>query len=131
DLDALVLFSQPSLTSASDAQALRLPLCWIGVLFGRVQASLAASSGVFAARDVAKLLLVGADVTMMASALMRHGVEHLGTVLESLEDWMDQHGYASVRELRGSMSQRATVFPSAFERAHYVRAVAATAGPGG
>jgi dihydroorotate dehydrogenase (fumarate) len=127
DLDTLTLVSEPSLTSPNDGQALRLPLCWIGILYGRLQASLAASSGVFAARDVVKLLMVGADVTMMASALMRHGVEHLSTVREGLEDWMDQHGYASVRQLRGSMSQQAMTFPSAFERAQYVRSVAAKA----
>jgi dihydroorotate dehydrogenase (fumarate) len=125
DLDSRQVVSQPSLTGANDSQALRLPLCWIGVLYGRVRASLAASGGVQAGRDVVKLLLAGADVTMLASALMRYGVDHLTTVKETLEEWVSAHGYASLRELRGSMSQQAMTFPSAFERAQYVRAVAA------
>jgi dihydroorotate dehydrogenase (fumarate) len=126
DLDSLAVVSQAAVTSTSDPQALRLPLCWIGVLYGRVHASLAASSGVHAGRDVVKLLAVGADVTMMASALMRHGIEHLSTVRDTLHAWMDEHGYTSIRELRGSLSQQVVTFPSAFERAHYVRTVATT-----
>jgi len=124
DLDSLTLASQPSLTNAMDGQAIRLPLCWIGILYGRVQASLAGSSGVFAARDVLKLILAGADVTMMASALMRHGVDHLSTVREGLVDWMDRRGYQSIRQLRGTLSEQAIEYPSAFERAQYVRTVA-------
>jgi len=78
------------------------------------------------ARDVVKLLMAGADVTMMASALMRYGVEHLTTVREGLEQWLREHDFASVREVQGVMSQQAMTFPSAFERAQYVRTVATT-----
>ena len=126
DLDTLDLVSHTMLTSGRDPQALRLPLCWIGILYGRVRASLAATSGVHAARDVLKLLMVGADVTMMASALMRYGIEHIVTVQDDLRGWLEQHEYASVRQLKGCLSQQSVTFPSALERAHYVRAVSAT-----
>ncbi|HEY3059398.1 MAG TPA: dihydroorotate dehydrogenase-like protein [Chloroflexota bacterium] len=129
DLDALEVVSQPTLSSPADTQALRLPLCWIGILYGRVRASLAATSGVHTAHDVVKLLMVGADVTMMASALSRSGIEHLAVVKRGLETWLDEHEYQSVRQLRGCMSQQAVAFPSAFERAHYVRAVSASPAP--
>jgi len=66
-------------------------LCWIGIVYGRVRASLAATSGVHAAQDVVKLLMVGAEVTMMASALMRSGIEHLGVVKRDLPAWLDEH----------------------------------------
>jgi dihydroorotate dehydrogenase (fumarate) len=123
DLDTLEVVSRAMLTSSSDPQALRLPLCWIGILYGRVRASLAGSSGVHAGRDALKLLMVGADVTMMASALMRNGVEHLATVEDDLRSWLDDHGYSSVRQLKGCLSQQSVTFPSAFERAQYVQAV--------
>ena len=126
DLDTLDLVPRPTLTAASDPQAVRLPLAWIGILYGRVRTSLAGSSGVHAARDALKLLMVGADVTMMASALMRHGIEHLQTVRDDLQVWLEHHEYTSVRQLRGCMSQQLVAFPSAFERAHYVRAVSAS-----
>ncbi len=126
DLDTLELVSHTMLTSDTDSQALRLPLCWIGILYGRVRASLAGVSGVHAARDVLKLLTVGADVTMMASALMRHGIEHITTVEHDLRQWLDQHQYISVRQLKGCLSQQSVTFPSALERAHYVQAVSTT-----
>jgi len=126
DLATLEVVSRSMLTSSSDPQALRLPLGWIGILYGRVRASLAGSSGVHAARDVLKLLMVGADVAMMASALLRNGVEHLATVKDDLRLWLDEHEYASIRQLKGCLSQQSVTFPSAFERAHYVRAVGAS-----
>ncbi len=124
DLDNLEIVPRPTLSSPAEPQALRLPLCWIGILHGRVRANLAGSSGVHSAQDVLKLLMVGADVAMMASALLRNGVEHLATVKRDLACWLDEHEYTSVRQMKGSMSQQAVTFPAAFERAHYVKAVA-------
>jgi dihydroorotate dehydrogenase (fumarate) len=124
DLDTMEIVPRPTLSTPRETQALRLPLSWIGILYGRVRASLAGSSGVHSARDVLKLLLVGADVTMMTSALMSKGIDHLATVRRELEEWMLEHEYASVRQLKGSMSQQSVSHPAAFERAHYVRAVA-------
>ncbi len=117
DLDALevrprVLLSTP--------QALRLPLTWIGILFGRIGANLAATSGIHEATDVLKMLMVGADVTMMCSVLLQRGIEHIAVVERDLREWMERNEYTSVQQMKGSMSQRNCADPSAFERAHYV-----------
>ncbi|HTW57175.1 MAG TPA: dihydroorotate dehydrogenase-like protein [Terriglobales bacterium] len=134
--DALVLFNrfyQPDIdleeleirpnVLLSTPQALRLPLTWIGILFGRIKAALAATSGVHSAEDVVKLLMVGANVTMMCSALMRNGVNHLRHVERELRDWMEEREYESVAQMRGSMSQIKCPDPAAFERAQYMHAV--------
>src|SRR5579863_8583798 len=134
--DALVLFNrfyQPDIdleeleirpnVLLSTPHALRLPLTWIGILFGRLKANLAATGGVHGAEDVIKLLMVGANVTMMCSALMRHGINHLRHVERELRDWMEEHEYESVAQMQGSMSQIKCPDPGAFERAQYMRAV--------
>jgi dihydroorotate dehydrogenase (fumarate) len=120
DLDELEI--RPNVL-LSTPQALRLPLTWIGILFGRVQASLAATSGVHSAEDVIKLLMVGADVTMMCSSLLRYGPDHLKHVEREMIEWMEKHEYESVEQMQGSMSQLRCPDPSAFERAQYMRAV--------
>jgi dihydroorotate dehydrogenase (fumarate) len=107
----------------STPQALRLPLTWIGILYGRLRASLAATSGVHGPEDVIKLLMVGADVTMVCSALLRNGVGHLRQIENGLLKWMGEHEYESVRQMQGSMSQLRCPDPSAFERAQYMKAV--------
>jgi dihydroorotate dehydrogenase (fumarate) len=107
----------------STPQALRLPLTWIGILFGRVKMSLAATSGVHTAEDVLKMLMVGADVTMFCSALFRNGIHYLTDVKRDLVRWMEDHEYESVHQLRGSISQLRCSDPSAFERAQYMRAI--------
>jgi dihydroorotate dehydrogenase (fumarate) len=123
DLDQLEIVSHPTLSPAGDEQSLRLPLCWIGILDGRVRASLAASSGIHTASDVLKLLMVGADVTMFASELMLDGIERLRAIQADLTNWLVEREYTSVRQLQGCLSQRNVTFPTAFERTHYVRAV--------
>jgi dihydroorotate dehydrogenase (fumarate) len=101
---------------------LRLPLRWIAILRPLVpDLSLAASSGIGSGRDVAKALLVGADVAMMTSELLRRGPEHVARVEAELVAWAAEHEYESVRQLRGSVSHASTADPSAFERANYVR----------
>jgi dihydroorotate dehydrogenase (fumarate) len=110
----------------STPQALRLPLTWIGILFGRVKASLAATSGIHGAEDVIKLLMVGADVTMLCSTLLRNGINHLRYIEQGVVDWMERHEYESIRQMRGSMSQLRCPDPAAFERAQYMRAVKST-----
>jgi dihydroorotate dehydrogenase (fumarate) len=102
---------------------LRLPLRWIAILRPVLGAgvSLAATTGVHSGRDVVKALLVGADVAMTTSALLRHGPEHLATVEAELRAWMADHDYASVTELRGSVSTATSDDPAAFERANYLR----------
>ena len=107
----------------STPQALRLPLTWIGILYGRIRASLAATSGVHGPEDVVKLLMVGADVTMLCSTLLRNGIGHLQRIEEGLLAWMEAHEYDSVQQMKGSMSQIRCPNPSAFERAQYMKAV--------
>ncbi len=107
----------------STAQALRLPLTWVGILYGRIRASLAATSGVHGPEDVIKLLMVGADVTMLCSTLLRNGINHLRYIEDGLRLWMEKHEYDSVQQMKGSMSQIRCPNPSAFERAQYMKAV--------
>ncbi|MBX3063633.1 MAG: dihydroorotate dehydrogenase-like protein [Anaerolineae bacterium] len=134
--DALVLFNrfyQPDIdvenlevyphVLLSSPQALRLPLRWIAILYGRIKADLAATSGIHAAPDVLKALMAGANVTMMASALLRNGVSYLQTVERYLLEWMESHEYESVQQMRGSLSQIRSADPSAFERAQYMKAL--------
>jgi len=107
----------------STPQAMSLPITWIGILRGRVKASLAATSGIHSAEDVIKLLMVGADVTMLCSALIRNGIHHLRSVEQGVRRWLESHEYESVKQMQGSMSQLRSADPSAFERAQYMRAV--------
>jgi len=107
----------------STPQALRLPLTWIGILFGRIRANLAATSGIHGPEDVIKLLLVGADVTMLCSTLLRSGIGHLASIEQGVREWMELHEYESVQQMKGSMSQLRCPDPSAFERAQYMKAV--------
>jgi|SRR5208282_1575239 dihydroorotate dehydrogenase (fumarate) len=122
DIDLENLEIRPNVL-LSTPQDLRLPLTWIGILFGRVKASLAATSGIHQAEDVVKMLMVGASVTMMCSVLLREGPEHLRFVERQLEQWMADHEYESVSQMQGSMSQLCSADPAAFERAQYMRAV--------
>ena len=122
DIDLEELEIRPNVL-LSTPRALRLPLTWIGILYGRVQASLAGTSGVHDAADVIKLLMAGANVTMMCSALLRNGISHLQNVENGVVDWMEKHEYESVQQMQGSMSQLRCPDPGAFERAQYMRAV--------
>ena len=115
DIQPNVLLSTP--------QALRLPLTWIGILYGRIRANLAATSGVHGPEDVIKLVMVGADVTMLCSTLLRNGISHLRRIEAGVLDWMEKHEYESVQQMKGSMSQIRCSNPSAFERAQYMKAV--------
>jgi dihydroorotate dehydrogenase (fumarate) len=124
DIDLENLEVKPNVL-LSTPQALRLPLTWIGILYAKVKASLAATSGIHSHEDVIKLLMVGADVTMLCSALLRNGVYHLKEVEAGLLAWMEDHEYESVRQMKGSMSQLRCADPSAFERAQYMRAIKA------
>jgi len=134
--DALVLFNrfyQPDINLEklevvpnvllSPPQAMRLPLRWIAILYGHIQADMAATSGIHTAEDVLKMLMVGANVTMMCSALLKNGPGHLKKVLADLATWMEEHEYESVQQMRGSLSQRACPEPAAFERANYMKAL--------
>ncbi len=120
DLERLELV--PSLV-LSDSYDARIPLQWIGILRGQLSASLAASSGVHTVEDALKLLLVGADAVMLTSALLKHGPGRLTEIRDGLRIWIEQHGYTSVEQLKGSLSRANCPDPSAYERANYMRAL--------
>jgi len=122
DIDLEALEVRPNIL-LSTPMAMRLPLRWIAILYSRLRANLAATSGIHRASDALKMLLVGADVTMLCSVLMRHGIEQIATIEKEMLDWMDTHEYASILQLRGSMSQMNCPDPAAFERAQYMRAL--------
>ena len=134
--DALVLFNRfyqpdidlenqtvvPGLILSSEFE-MRLPLRWVAILHGYVQASLAATTGIFTGYDVLKLLMAGADVTCVCSALLMHGVGQMGKMLQQMTDWMSEHEYESVEQLKGCLSHRSCPEPRAFERANYMKAL--------
>ena len=122
DLDIESLDVVPSLELSSSLD-LRLPLRWIAMLYGRVHADFALTSGVHQAVDVVKAVMAGANVAMMASELLAHGVPRVSTMLTDLEAWIQDHEYASIAQMRGSMSQRGVAEPAAFERANYMKAL--------
>ena len=122
DFDLETLEVVPSLT-LSDSHDLRLPLRWIAILYGRVAADLALTSGVHTERDVLKAMMAGANVAMLASELIANGVGRLSEILADLRAWMEEYAYESITQMRGSMSQRAVAEPAAFERANYMRAL--------
>ena len=135
-VDALVLFNRfyqpdidlekmevtPNLTLSVPTD-MRLALHWIGILFGKVRANLAATSGIYQATDVIKMVMAGADVTMLCSALMRHGIPHIQRIEMEIAAWLANHNYKSLGEIKGIMSQKNCPDPSAFERAQYVRGI--------
>jgi len=120
DIDLEKMEVAPNLTLSVPTD-MRLALHWIGILFGRIRANLAATSGIYQAADVIKLVMAGADVTMLCSALMRHGIQHIQRVEMDVTAWLEKHGYKSLGEIKGVMSQKNCADPSAFERAQYVR----------
>ena len=134
--DALVLFNrfyQPDIDP--DQMSIRqglmlstqtdslLPLRWIGILHGKIRADLAATGGIHRACDVIKMVMVGADVTMICSVLLREGIGHLRTLEIGIAQWLDRHGYESLSQIKGIMSQQNCPDPSAFERAQYVHSL--------
>jgi dihydroorotate dehydrogenase (fumarate) len=129
DLDTLDIVPRIEL---SHQWELRLPLRWIAILRPQLDAavSLAATSGIATGSDVVKALMVGSDVAMMASALLRDGPGHIATVEQQLRDWMDGHGYESVSQIRGSASHATSDDPTAFERANYMRTLYSWTAPG-
>ncbi len=128
DVDLETLDVRPDLELSSSTE-LRLPLRWIAMLSGRVGASLAATTGVHTHEDVVKLILAGADVAMMASALLLRGPAHLGKVLEQLRAWFVAREYSSVEQAKGSLSRRHAPDPAAYERANYMRTLVAYSSP--
>jgi dihydroorotate dehydrogenase (fumarate) len=120
DIDLETLTVTPNLV-LSNSDELRLPLRWIAILRGRLGLSLAATTGVHAAQDVLKLLLAGADVAMTASSIYKNGPGHLRTLVDGVRTWLEEREYASVEQMKGSVSRENIRDPEAYERANYVK----------
>jgi dihydroorotate dehydrogenase (fumarate) len=132
--DALVLFNrfyQPDIDLEnleverslvlSTSDEMRLPLRWIAILYGRVKASLALTSGIHTPQDVLKAVMAGSDVANVCSVLLKHGLGKIGELVGGVMLWMEEHEYESIRQMKGSLSQQAIAEPAAFERANYIR----------
>jgi dihydroorotate dehydrogenase (fumarate) len=136
DVDGLVLFNrfyQPDIdlekleveprVNLSRPGEITLPLRWLAILRGAVKVSLAASGGVHQAEDAIKMIMAGADVTQLCAVLLQQGIPHIKSLLHGIETWMQEHEYASVEQMKGSMSHRSVTEPAAFERANYMKAL--------
>ncbi len=122
DINIEALEVQPNVL-LSTPQAMRLPMRWIAILYGRLKVDLAATSGIHKPQDVLKMLMAGANVTMLVSVLLRHGIEHIQVIEAGMRQWMEEHEYESVKQMQGSMSQINCPDESAFERAQYMKAI--------
>ncbi|RMG97692.1 MAG: dihydroorotate dehydrogenase-like protein [Chloroflexi bacterium] len=126
DLDLEKLEVVPNLKLSTSTE-LRLPLRWIAILYGRIKADLALTTGVHTVNDVLKGIAAGASITMLASELLQNGINRLRVLLLGLEAWLVEHEYASLEELKGSLSQANCPEPAAFERANYMRVLSSYA----
>ncbi len=134
--DALVLFNRfyqpdfdlenldvvPNIVLSNNWE-LRLPLRWLAILYGKLKASLAATSGIQTHYDVIKVLMAGGDAAMICSELLRNGIIRVKEILAGLENWMEENEYDSVDMMKGSLSQKSVADPAAFERANYMKAL--------
>lgn len=120
DLDIENLEVAPTLTLSSSYELL-LRLSWVAILYRKLDVDFAVTGGVHTAADVLKCMMAGANVAMMTSALLQHGIRHLAEVRKDLTRWMEEHEYESIAQMRGSLSQRNVVNPSAYERGNYLR----------
>ena len=123
DLDLERLEVVPNLV-LSGSDELRLPLRWVAILYGQINADMAITTGIHTSRDVLKALMAGARVAMMASELLQNGVPRITEILREMARWVEEHEYSSVEQMIGSMSQRHVTEPAAFERANYMKTLA-------
>lgn len=120
DIDELEVTSNVLLSSPQD---MRLPMRWIALLYGRLNVDFAATSGINKGHDVLKMMMAGANVTLIVSALLRHGVHHLRDMEKEMLHWMEEHEYESIKQMQGSMSQINCPNESEFERVQYMKAL--------
>ena len=130
DIDLESLEVVPTLELSSSSEAL-LRIRWAALLYGRTQLSLAVTGGFHNSSDVIKALLAGTDVVHLCSALLKHGVGRLTEIISELEQWLDEHDYESIEQLKGSVSQQHAIDPSAYERANYVQVLDNYSSPAG
>ncbi len=127
DFDLEELEVVPNLQLSTSAE-LRLPLRWIALLYGRVQTDYALTSGVHSSTDILKAMMAGASVSMVASEFLQNGIDRAGEMLAGMHDWMEEHEYESVMQMRGSMSAQAVAQPNAFKRTNYMKVLSSYSG---
>ncbi|MBP0001688.1 MAG: dihydroorotate dehydrogenase-like protein [Cyanobacteria bacterium SID2] len=120
DLDNLEVYPHVLLSTPHET---RLPMRWIALLYGQINADLAATSGIQRGTDVIKMMMAGAKITQICSVLLRHGIEYIRTIEREVQHWMDEHEYESIQQMQGSMSQLHCPDKSAYERAQYMKAI--------
>ena len=126
DLERLEVVPHLNLSTSVE---LRLRLHWVAILFGHVKADLAVTGGAHTALDVLKSMMAGARVVMLTSALLKHGIGHLSTILTDVAKWMEEHEYESIRQMQVSMSHQSVGEPAAFKRGNYLRVLSSYALP--
>jgi len=122
DLDIENLEVSPNLVLSRSAE-MRLPLRWVAILYGHIDASMALTTGIHTAEDVIKAIMAGADVANVCSVLLKEGIGKVSDLLNGVTLWMEEHEYESLEEMKGSLSQKAIAEPTAFERANYMKAL--------
>lgn len=122
DIDLEQLEVTPNIV-LSKSYDMRLPLRWIALLKGKIKADLAATSGIHTGWDVIKMMMVGANVTMLNSILLKKGISEIRNIEKTMVKWMEEHEYESVKQMQGSMSAQNVPHPTRFERAQYIKAL--------
>jgi dihydroorotate dehydrogenase (fumarate) len=122
DIDIDELEVRPNLI-LSTPEAMRLPMRWIAILYGRVRTDLAATGGIQRGHDCIKMLMAGAKITQLCSVLLRHGIGHIKDIEQEILHWMEEHEYHSVEQMQGTMSQIHCPDETAFERVQYMKAI--------
>ena len=120
DIDIEALEVTPNLQLSSSVE-MRLPMRWIAILYGHIDASMALTSGIHTYEDVIKAVMAGADVANVCSVLLKKGVEEMNLLVQGLAAWMEEHEYESIEQMKGSMSHKSVPEPAAFERANYMK----------
>lgn len=118
DLDSLEVVPNLILSSS---ESMRLPMRWIAILKGHVNASLAGTSGIHTAKDVLKMVMAGADITMLCAVLLKQGISEIQNILKDVEKWMEENEYESIEQMKGSMSFKSVAEPAAYARANYMK----------
>jgi len=124
DLDIEGLSTRRNLV-LSTSEEMRLPLRWIGILYGKIPSSLALTSGIHTPEDVVKAIMAGADIANVCSVLLENGIDYIKALTKGIDSWMVRHNYDSLDQIKGLLSHKNTPNPSAFERANYVHLIGA------
>ncbi len=122
DIDLNTLEVKPNIILSKPSN-LRLPMRWLAILYGRLKTDMAATSGIHTGLDVIKVMMVGANVAMLNSVLLKKGISRIPKIEKEIREWMEDNEYESVKQMRGSMSQQNVTNPGAYERALYMKAL--------